>query len=94
MIQPIHVEPRLGYRIRIRYADGLAGEIDLSGLTGRGVFQAWNYPGRFEKVYLAPRRSIAWDDNFELCSDALYSELTGKPLEAVMTEACRGSSIL
>lgn len=87
MIQPVHVEPRPGYRIWIQFSDGIAGEIDLSDLAGRGAFQAWNNPGCFEKVYLTPHRAIAWDDDIELCADALYLKLTGKPLDDVMPGA-------
>ena len=89
MIQPIYVEPRPGYRIWIQYSDGVAGEIDLSGLAGRGVFQVWCGPGHFEKVHITPHRAIAWDDDIELCADALYLKLTGKSLEAVMPRARR-----
>ena len=80
MIQPIFVEPRPGYRIWVQYSDGVAGEVDLSGLVGRGVFQAWCTPGYFEKVHVAPHRAIVWDDDIELCADALYLKLAGKCL--------------
>ncbi len=39
MIQPTDVQPRVGYRIWLRYADGVAGEVDLSHLAGKGVFK-------------------------------------------------------
>ena len=87
MIQPICVEPRPGYRIWIRYSDGVSGEIDLSGLAGSRAFQPWNNPGYFEKVHIASHRAIAWDDDIELCPDALYLKLTGKPVEEVMQGA-------
>ena len=87
MIQPIRVEPRPRYRVWIEFSDGAAGEVDLSGLAGRGVFQAWKTPGYFEKVHITPHRAIAWDDDIELCADALYLNLTGKPLEDVMPGA-------
>ena len=73
MIQPIFVEPRPGYRIWVQYSDGVAGEVDLSGLVGRGVFQAWRTPGYFEKVHVASHRAIAWYDDVELCSDRTWS---------------------
>ncbi len=84
MIRPIEVEPREGYRIWLRYSDGAAGEIDLSHLAGEGVFAAWDKPGYFEKVHIAPHRAIAWDDDLELCPDALYMELTGMTVGEVM----------
>ena len=78
MIQPTEVQPRAGYRIWLRYADGVAGEIDLSHLVGKGVFKIWDEPGYFAQVHIAPHRAIAWDDDIELCADALYMELGGQ----------------
>ncbi len=80
MICPIEVEARERYRIWLRYSDGTTGEIDLSDIAGRGVFEKWNEPGFFGKVHITPHRSIAWNDDIELCPDALYMEITGKTL--------------
>ena len=52
MIRPVKVEPRPKYRIWVEFSDGVAGEIDLSDVAGRGVFAAWNEPGFFEKVHV------------------------------------------
>ena len=77
MIRPVHVEARHGHRIWLRYSDGTSGEVDLSDLAGRGLFKAWDAPGCFESVHIAPHRAIAWNDEIELCPDTLYMELTG-----------------
>ena len=84
MIRPTAVEPRAGYRIWLQYADGSAGEIDLSHLAGRGVFAAWNDRACFETVHIAPHGAIAWGEDIELCPDALYLQLTGKTVSEVM----------
>ena len=78
MIRPTAVEPREGFRIWLHYSDGTSGELDLSHLAGRGVFAAWDEPGCFERVHIAPHRAIAWSDALELCPDALYMDLTGR----------------
>lgn len=83
MIRPTEVEAREGYRIWVRYSDGVDGEIDLSDLVDKGVFAAWNEPGYFEKVHVTEHRSIAWDDDIEICPDTIYMELTGKTLDAI-----------
>ena len=85
MIRPIEVEPREGYRIWLRYSDGAAGEIDLSHLAGRGVFEAWKNRAFFETVHIAPAGAIAWGEDIELCPHALYMQLTGKSVEDVMS---------
>ena len=81
MIRPIRVEPRPGYRIWVEYEDGVAGEVDLSDMAGKGMFIAWNEPGFFEKVHVTSHRSVAWNEDLEICPDALYMEITGKPFE-------------
>lgn len=84
MIRPIKVEPRPGYRIWLEYSDGVSGEVDLSDIAGKGVFKAWDEPGYFEKVHITPYRAVAWDENLDLCPDALYMELTGKTFEELL----------
>lgn len=84
MTRPTEVQARGGYRLWLQYSDGSAGEVDLSHLVGRGVFTAWKDPERFELVHIAPHGAITWDDDLELCSDALYLALTGKSAEEVM----------
>ena len=87
MIQPVDVQSRGKYRIWLQYSDGSNGEIDLSDIAGRGVFKVWDEPGRFDRVYIASHRSIAWGEEIELCPDALYLELTGKTVEEIMPGA-------
>lgn len=87
MFQPTEVRPLPGYRILIEYDDGQRGEINLSHLAGHGVFRAWDEPGCFETVHITPHRSIAWNGDIELCADALYMELTGKPLTSTRCTA-------
>ena len=84
MIRPTDLEPRDGYRIWIQYSDGVAGQVDLSHLAGRGVFKAWDYFGCFDEVHITPDGGIAWGNDLELCPDAVYLQLTGKPVEEVM----------
>lgn len=85
MIKPTHVEPRGERRIWLRYSDGSEGEVDLAGLTGKGVFRVWDEPGTFDRIHLAPHGAIAWNADIELCPDALYMEVTGKLADDVLT---------
>ena len=87
MIDPIAVEPREDYRIWLRYSDGEEGEVDLSDLAGGGVFSAWDDRACFETVHVTEYGAIAWSEELELCSDALYMRLTGKSVGSVMPKA-------
>ena len=84
MARLAEVEPRDGYHIWIRYTDGAAGVVDLSHLAGRGVFKAWKKWAFFRSVHLTENGAVAWDEDIELCPDALYLRLTGKSVEEVM----------
>lgn len=76
--RPTEALPREGYRVWLRYSDGVAGEVDLTDLAGRGVFEAWESRAYFEAVRIAEDGGIAWGEEIELCPDALYLRLTGK----------------
>ncbi|MCY3749314.1 MAG: DUF2442 domain-containing protein [Chloroflexi bacterium] len=86
-IRPTVVEPRDGYRIWLSFSDGAAGEVDLSHLAGSGVFAAWKERDRFADVHITDYDAIAWDNELELCPDALYMQLTGKSLADVVPQA-------
>jgi hypothetical protein len=83
MFRPVEVNALPGYRLYVRYADGVAGEVDLSNLVGQGVFVAWNDPTVFEQVSIGPSGEIRWSDQIDLCPDAIYLQITGKTPEEV-----------
>jgi hypothetical protein len=67
------------YRVRIRFADGAEGEVDLAGLVGQGVFAAWADPAEFAKVRVDPEtHTLAWPGDIDLCPDALYEDAIGR----------------
>ncbi len=83
MLKLLQVDPLPGYRLRLRYADGVAGEVDLSRLAGKGVFQLWDDLEAFRRVAIGSGGELRWSDEVDLCADALYMELTGKRPEEV-----------
>ena len=78
MVRPVKVEPLTGYRLRMRYADGVEGIIDLSEQVGRGVFAPLRDEALFRNVQIGDRGQIAWSDNLDICPDSAYLEITGK----------------
>lgn len=81
MVKPVEVKPLPNYKIYLRYADGVEGEVDVSDYVGQGVFVAWKDMSFFQQVHLGSGRQIQWNDEIELCPDALYLQLTGKTPE-------------
>jgi hypothetical protein len=77
LVRPISVRALTDYRLYLEFSDGEGGEVDLSQLTGKGVFAAWNDYDFFKRVRVSAHRSIEWDNEIELCPDALYMQLTG-----------------
>lgn len=46
----VAAEVRPAYRLWIRFADGVQGEVYLSSLIGEGVFSSWEHPPWFGRV--------------------------------------------
>lgn len=82
MIRIIEARVLEPYRVYLTFSDGAAGEIDLSGLTDRGVFTAWRDRGFFADVNVGSHgRSLEWGDELDLSADSLYLTLTGKTVQ-------------
>jgi hypothetical protein len=67
------------FKIKIKYTDGLAGEVDLSYLFSKPKnLVAEIIKGQlFEKCYVESG-ALAWPNGFELCPDAMRMKLKGK----------------
>jgi len=71
------VEPLERYRIRVRFTDGVEGEVDLSDLAGKGVFAAWS--DNFEQVFVDPESgTVAWPGGIDLCPVTLHRDVSRK----------------
>lgn len=83
MVRLVEVKAKPGYRLWLRYEDGVEGEVDLSSEVGKGVFVYWNDYKNFEKVYIGESGQLSWSDELDICPDAMYLELTGQKPEDV-----------
>ena len=83
MYKVIEVKALPDYRLWVRYDDGAEGEVDLSHLAGRGVFAAWDDYKVFESVHISSSGAPSWNDDIDICPDALYLQVTGKTAEQV-----------
>lgn len=79
------VKPLLGFKVWLKFFDGIEGTVDLSDLAGKGVFLKWNDKEYFDSVYVdSESHTIAWPGGIDLCPDALYTEVTGKDIASFL----------
>lgn len=82
-----------GYKMFIRFTDGVEGVVDLSHLAGKGVFSIWQVPGCFESATVNPETgAITWKDGVDICPDALYMQITGKRLDEIFPNTLNPST--
>ncbi|MBU6382945.1 MAG: DUF2442 domain-containing protein [Verrucomicrobia bacterium] len=75
----IACKPLAFYRVWIRFDDRLEGEVDLSDLVGKGVFEAWNSIEFFNQVRIDPKSdTLAWGEDIDLDPYVLRDKLTAK----------------
>jgi len=89
----VEVTHLAGHRLFLRFADGAAGETDLSPLLQfSGVFEPLRDPEFFALVGVNPDiGTIVWPNGADLCPDVLRHHLTGEPLPGQTDSArCAG----
>lgn len=71
------------YRLELAFDDGRSGVVDLSHLAGQGVFGAWTDYAVFQQVRIGESGELVWNDQIDLCPDALYLQATHQRAEDV-----------
>jgi Protein of unknown function (DUF2442) len=77
----VAVTPLDGYRVLLRFDDGLEGELDLEPLLSpfSGVFAPLRDPARFREVFVSCH-TASWPNGADLAPEILYSKVSGRPL--------------
>lgn len=78
MIKIVSVQVLENYMLALEFDDGTRGNVDLSELVGKGVFTLWNDMEAFRSVQIGPNGELVWNDEIDLCPDALYLEVSGR----------------
>lgn len=76
------VQPLDDFRLRVRFIDGLEGEVDMSALvhsSRAGVFAPLVEPSLFAQVFVE-HGAVTWPGEVDLAPDAMHAEIkkTGK----------------
>lgn len=74
------IERAAGYVGRT-VSDFVVGNVDVSGLIGKGIFKTLSDAAVFESVTVGKHGEVHWTDDLELCADSLYLQMTGKSVE-------------
>lgn len=76
MLHPVvKVRPLSGLRLWVEFADGLAGEVDLTGRLWGPVFEPLKDRAFFEQVSLDECGVVCWPNGADLAPDAMYDRL-------------------
>ena len=77
----VDVRPLEGYRVFIRFDDGLEGELDLEPFLAPfdGVFAPLRDLVRFREIYVN-NHTVSWPNDLDLAPEVLYSKMSGRPL--------------
>ena len=72
-----HVKALPGFRLHVRFVDGIEGHVDVSGLIHSkkaGVFAALADPARFKQVYVEVG-AVTWPGELDLAPDTMHDEI-------------------
>ena len=88
----VYVEQTGPYRLRLRFNDGVEGEIDVqSATTFVGVFEQLSDPKFFSQVRVdEDAGTIVWPNGADLDPLVLHSKLTGIPIALDSPERMTG----
>jgi len=78
----VEIQPLDGYRLRLRFEDGVAGEVDLEKMIQfEGVFAPLKDRATFVQVRVnSDVGTIVWPNGADLDPLVLYSQVTGAPI--------------
>jgi len=78
----VQVQPLDGYRLHVRFEDGVEGGVDVAELVKfRGVFAPLRNRDYFVQVRVNPDiGTICWPNGADLDPDVLYALVTNEPI--------------
>ena len=79
----VEVRPLGGYRVHLRFEDGVEGDLDLGKVIDfKGIFAPLRDEKEFAKVRLhAELGTIVWPNGADLDPDVLYAAVAGAPID-------------
>ena len=71
--------PHTRLAARVKFEDGLEGEVNLAHLVGRGVFKMWaDDPSEFARLRVDNESgTVTWPGGLDVAPDAIYQRIVG-----------------
>ena len=83
LVDVTEVEVTGQHRLRLRFGDGVSGEVDFSGRQWRGVFAHLADPPRFAEVTVDPEiGTIVWPGGLDMAPEPLYARCAAQASSA------------
>lgn len=79
---PVAARPLPGFKVWVRFDDGVEGVVDLSEVAGKGVFARWtDDPAEFDEMKVDPESgTLLWPGDLDVAPDRLYAEVLATEL--------------
>lgn len=72
----VEARPLGGYRLFIRFDDGVQGEVDVSSFVPfDGVFEPLRDPAKFAEAYV-DFETVCWPNDLDLAPELLYERVS------------------
>jgi hypothetical protein len=86
MLAIIEAHPLQDFKLALTFNNGMSGTVDLAKIHRTGVFEAWNDPSFFRKVFVHPEfKTVTWPGDLDLDPYVLYAQMTGSSIEEVLS---------
>jgi hypothetical protein len=85
----VEATPLEGHRVRLKFEDGVVGELDLAAIIRfEGVFAPLKDLNRFRELKVHPDLgTIFWPNGADLDPAVLYARVRGKPIPSYELKA-------
>jgi hypothetical protein len=75
-----------GYRVWLRFNDGVEGEVDFSAKPRTGVFAFWDNYEDFRKARIGEQGELLWNEQVDFGPDSLWLKVTGHKPEVLLNQ--------
>ena len=75
-----------GYKIHLRYENGVEGDVDFSAQEHKNMFAPWKDKAFFSSFNISPESgTLQWENGLDISPEFLYSQVAGVPQESAFS---------